>query len=114
MNRREVIFRVGGLLLALPASRVLMACGGSDGGTSGDLRFISSSDLGHTHFFFLQMTEITNPPTAGIDRLTTNDLSHTHTVRLSEADLDNINAGMSITITTSNDDAHTHTFTFHK
>jgi hypothetical protein len=116
MNRREVIFRIGGLLLALPASRVLLACGGDSGGGTdpNSLRFISSSDLGHTHFFFLEKNEITNPPTAGIDRLTTNDLAHTHSVTLTEADLDNINAGQTITITTSNDDNHTHTFNFHK
>src|SRR5215813_7405673 len=115
MNRREVIFRIGGLLLILPASRVLLACGGDGGGTDpNQLRFISSSDLGHTHFFFLEKNEITSPPTAGIDRLTTNDLGHTHSVTLTEADLDNINAGMTIVITTSNDDNHTHTFSFHK
>jgi hypothetical protein len=115
MNRREVIFRIGGLLLALPASRVLLACGGDNGGTDpNSLRFISSSELGHTHFFFLDKNEITSPPTAGIDRLTTNDLAHTHSVRLTEADLDNINAGQTVTITTSNDDNHTHTFNFHK
>ena len=115
MNRREVIFRVGGLLLALPASRVLLACGGDSGGANANsLRFISSSDLGHTHFFFLDKNEITNPPTAGIDRLTTNDLAHTHSVTLTEADLDNINAGQTVSITTSNDDNHTHTFNFHK
>ena len=32
---------------------------------------------------------------------------------LTEADLDNINAGQTVVITTSNDDNHTHTFSFH-
>ncbi|RPH69783.1 MAG: hypothetical protein EHM78_13980 [Myxococcaceae bacterium] len=114
MNRREVLFRVGGLLLALPASRVLLACGGDTGMGPDSLRFISSSDLGHTHFFTLQLTEITSPPAAGISRQTSNDLSHTHTVTLTEADLDSINAGNTVTITTSNDDNHTHTFAFRK
>ena len=116
MNRREVLFRVGGLLLALPASRVLLACGGdsNNGMDPNSLRFISSSDLGHTHFFTLQLTEITSPPAAGINRQTSNDLSHTHTVTLTAADLDSINAGNTVTITTSNDDNHTHTFAFRK
>ncbi|HZJ55498.1 MAG TPA: hypothetical protein VFD38_15265 [Myxococcaceae bacterium] len=114
MNRREVIFRIGGLLLALPASRLLMACGGDNGTDPNSLRFISSSDLGHTHFFTLQLTEITTPPVAGISRMTSNDLSHTHTVTLTEADLDSINAGNTVTVTTSNDDNHTHTFAFRK
>ena len=33
---------------------------------------------------------------------------------LTEADLDSINAGNTVTITTSNDDNHTHTFAFRK
>ncbi len=115
MNRREVIFRIGGVLLALPASRVLMACGDSGGGTSPQsLTFTSSNDLGHTHTVSLQLSEISSPPTAGVTKTTSNDLAHTHMVSLTAADLDTINQGNTVTKTTTNEDNHTHTFAFRK
>lgn len=114
MNRREVIFRIGGVLLAIPASRVLLACGGDSGTAPDSLRFISSSDLGHTHFVTLQLTEIATPPAVGVDKQTSNDLGHTHMVSLTAAELDSINQGATVTKTTTNDDNHTHTFAFRK
>ena len=113
MNRREVIVKMGGLLLILPAAKVLMACGGSSG-SSGTLTFVSSSDLGHTHTVGLQVTDVTTPPGAGVSEVTSNVLNHTHTVALTVADLDSIDQGNTVTKTTSNDDNHTHTFDFKK
>lgn len=115
MNRREVIVKLGGVLLALPAARVLMACGDSGGGMNPQsLTFTSSNDLGHTHTVGLQLTEIDAPPSVGVDRMTSSDLSHTHQVSLSAADLDSIAQGNTVTRTTSSDDNHTHTFAFSK
>jgi hypothetical protein len=116
MNRREVIFRIGGVLLAIPASRVLSACGGdSGGGTSPQsLTFTSSTDLGHIHTVSLQLTEISNPPTAGVNKTTSNEVGHTHMVSLTAAELDSIAAGNTVTKATTNDDNHTHTFAFRK
>lgn len=111
-TRREVLFRLGGLLLVLPASRVLLACGGDSGAPS--LSFTSSNELGHTHTVLLLLTDLSAPPAAGVVKTTSNVESHTHTVTLSEADLNSIEGGTSITKTTSEDDDHTHTFTFLK
>ncbi len=113
MNRRELIVRMGGLLLVLPASRVLLACGGGSA-TPGSLVFTSSSDFGHTHTVGLQVTELTSPPNGGVTKTTSNDLSHTHTVALSDSDLAEIQAGSTVTKTTSTDDGHSHTFAFRK
>lgn len=118
MNRREVIFRVGGILLAIPASRVLMACGSDSGGNPNSLSFTSSNDLNHTHTVSLLLTDISAPPAAGKAETTSFDQSHTHTVTLTEADFASINAGNVVTKTTSEDETpgfvHTHTFAFHK
>ena len=115
MNRREVIFRIGGILLAIPASRVLLACGGDSGGTNPQsLSFTSSSELSHTHTVTLQLTEISTPPAVGVDKTTSNDLNHTHRVSLTAAELDSINQGNTVTKTTTNDDNHTHQFAFRK
>lgn len=112
LERRELLIRMGGLLLVLPATRMLLACGGDSGGQT--LTFTSSNDLDHTHTVLLQVTELSAPPAAGVDKTTSNVLSHTHTVALTEAELASIEAGSSVTKTTSEDDAHSHTFTFTK
>lgn len=129
MNRRELVIRVGALLLVLPAAKVLSACGGDDGGnggggngggggtdagTSGSLNFTSSSDQGHTHTVSLTLASITDSPATGVDRDTSIDAGHLHSVSLSEADLDSINAGNTVSKTTTNVSGHTHTFDFRK
>ena len=119
MNRREVLIRAGGLLLIIPASRLLMACG-SDSGGSSSLHFTSSADPadGHTHTVDLADADITNPPAGGRVLTTSLVLAHTHTVTLTEADFASIDAGNTVTITTSEDETpghvHTHQFAFHK
>ena len=120
MNRREVMLRIGGLLLIVPASRVLMACGGGSGGSSSSLHFTSSADPadGHTHTVDLADADIASPPTSGRVLTTSLVLAHTHTVTLTEADFASIDAGNTVTITTSEDETpghvHTHQFAFHK
>ena len=119
MNRREVIIRVGGILLAIPASRVLMACGGGSGATSsGSLQFTSSFNDGHTHTVDLATADISSPPVGGRTETTSNNNAHTHTVTLTEADFTSIDAGNTVTKTTSEDETpghvHTHQFAFHK
>jgi len=119
MNRREVLIRVGGLLLAIPASRLLMACG-SDSGSSSSFHFTSSADPadGHTHTVDLAKADVTSPPVGGRTETTSLDLAHTHTVTLTEADFQSIDAGNTVTKTTSEDETpghvHTHQFSFHK
>ena len=112
MERRELLVRMGGLLLILPASRVLLACGSDNGGQT--LTFTSSNDLAHTHTVVLQLTELSAPPANGVNKTTSNVENHTHTVALSEGELASIQAGTNVTKTTSEDDDHTHTFTFSK
>lgn len=118
MNRREVIFRIGGIFLAIPASRVLMACGSDSGGAANSFRFTSSFDDSHTHTVDLLKTDVSTPPAAGVTETTSLVQTHTHTVSLTVADLDSINAGNTVTKTTSEDETpghiHTHTFAFHK
>jgi len=117
MNRREVILRVGGILLAIPASRVLMACGG-DSGTADSFHFTSSFEDNHTHTVDLAKVDVSSPPSGGKTETTSFDQSHNHTVTLTEADFQAINAGQTVNKTTSEDETpghvHTHQFAFHK
>ena len=118
MNRREVIFRVGGILLAIPASQVLMACGSDSGSSSTTLHFNSSSDDNLTHSVDLAKADISSPPVGGRTETTSTNNAHTHTVTLTEADFTSIDAGNAVTKTTSEDETpghvHTHQFSFHK
>jgi len=114
MDRREVIMKLGGLLLALPAARVLSACGGDSGGGTQALTFISSTDFGHSHTTVIQLTDLTAPPGAGVTKTTSSDLAHTHQVSLTSDELTSIENGATVTKTTTNDDGHTHTFAFHR
>jgi hypothetical protein len=118
MNRREVLLRVGGILLVIPASRLLMACGGDSGGSANSLHFTSSLNDGHTHTVDLANADIATPPDGGRTETTSLDQAHTHTVVLTDSDFAAINAGSSVTKTTSEDETpghvHTHQFVFHK
>ncbi len=119
LNRREVLLRVGGLLLVIPASRVLMACGSDSGaGSANSFHFTSSFDDNHTHTVDLAKADVSSPPAGGRTETTSFDMSHNHTVVLTEADFQAIDAGQTVTKTTSEDTTpghvHTHQFNFHK
>lgn len=119
MNRREVIIRVGGILLAIPASRLLMACGGSGAAGSDTLQFTSTpgDTDNHTHTVDLAKADIVTPPAGGRTETTSLNAAHTHTVTLTEADFASIDAGNVVTKITSEDETpghvHTHQFAFH-
>jgi hypothetical protein len=130
MNRRQLMFQMGSVLLLLPAARLVSACGGespnppgnsgadggtgADGGSSTPLSFTSSDDGGHTHTVQLEMSLLTDSPAEGAQKTTSSNSGHTHTVALTEAELDSIQAGNTVTKATSQDSGHTHTFTFRK
>lgn len=125
MERRGVLVRLGSVLLILPAARALSACGGDggktgqggpagtpDSGDGGSRTYTSSVTGGHTHDFTLEMSEITSPPAGGISRDTTYAVDHDHEVELTEAELDTIGSGGTVTKVTGETNGHTHTFTF--
>lgn len=119
MTRREVLIQMGSLLLLVPAGAVFVGCGGSDDedddrGTGTALTFTSSVVLAHSHRVSIQMSELTDPPSSGVNRNTTVDDRHLHAVSLSEADLSAIESGLVVTKETTLVDAHTHTFEFRK
>jgi hypothetical protein len=119
MTRREVLIQMGSLLLLVPAGTVFVGCGGSDdgdgdGGTGTALTFTSSVVMAHSHRVSIQMSELTDPPSGGVNRNTTVDDGHLHTVSLAEADLRARESGLEDSKETTRDNAHTHTFEFRK
>jgi hypothetical protein len=133
MNRRELLTKFGTLMLVLPAGRVLVACGGSSYGgssttidetgspsptpTSGNtetLSFTSSVDAGHDHMMTLEVSLLIDSPTDGVSKTTTLNSAHTHRVEISEEQLDQIQAGQTLSIETSLVNGHTHSFQLQK
>jgi hypothetical protein len=118
MERREFLIRSakgGSLLLILPVGWTVAGCGSNSTtptGTGSALRFTSSNVQGHTHDFSIDLVDLTSPPVAGLSGDTTVSLGHTHTVSLSQSELQEIEAGQTISKDTSSVQGHTHNFAF--
>ena len=117
MNRRQFVLQVGSLVILLPATGWLSCGGGSStsgGGNQSALTFTSSTDSGHSHTYQIMMSELSNPSTAGISRETSLVSGHTHVVALTQAELQSIQNGQTVTKTSTASSGHTHTFQFRK
>jgi hypothetical protein len=126
-TRRELFFRSLNLIVVLPLGASLFgsACSSSSSddcktagavsSTADALTVTSSCNGGHDHDFAVMTTDLTSPPAAGVMGESTpyEDDGHTHTVALTMAQLQQIEAGQSVTVTSGLSLGHTHTFTFH-
>ena len=116
MSRRQIVVQVGSFLILLPASGWL-SCGGSSTPAGADqtaLTFTSSTDAGHSHTYQIMMSELSNPPTDGINRQTSVAAGHTHAVAITQAELQSIQSGQTVTKVSTTSSGHSHTFQFRK
>ena len=72
----------------------------------------STVTLGHNHEVCVAASDLTSPPAAGMTYTTTpaSTDGHTHSVSLSQAQLQAIQAGQSVMVLTSSTESHTHSF----
>ncbi len=124
MNRQKFL----GTLFVLPIGVFLVHCGSSGSGGSSDTNapaapptmsgtqdvYSSSMAQSHFHTFMVEDMSFTAPPASGVSGDTGSAMSHTHTVSISSAQLQQVAMGQSIEVTTSSVSSHTHTFTFMK
>ncbi len=124
-TRREFLNGATVTLLMIPLG--VAACGSSNNsspaGISDDDGGVPGCDDGigvtgtiannHTHTICVLDTDLTNPPAAGVTYVSSNVLSHTHNVTFTQAQLQTINGGASVTVTSSAPDP-THNFTVMK
>jgi hypothetical protein len=77
---------------------------------------VSSMSQGHVHRGSIPLSDIENPPMGGRTYTSTTDAGHSHTVRLSEVQLADLQqSGTSVAVTSSSSDVpapHTHVFQF--
>lgn len=81
---------------------------------SGGGTFVSSSVQGHTHSVTLTQSEVQTPPSGGISRATSSSQAHSHTFAITEAQLQAVNGGSTVTITDSIVQGHSHTYQIKK
>jgi len=76
--------------------------------------FSSSTDQGHNHMVTISKTDVENPPSAGISLQTSESGGHVHTLAMTQAELQSVKNGNTVTVTASNSSGHTHTFDISK
>jgi hypothetical protein len=105
MTRRELLSKSTVLLLLVP-----VACSSSnattipsnlDASTCNGVFELSTVTNNHTHTLCVPFTDLSAPPTAGVTYTTSTDDGHNHTVVLTQAQLQTIAGGSSVTVTTS-------------
>jgi hypothetical protein len=109
------MFRVGSLVVWVPATRLLVGCGANESGGPPSLTFVSTLADGHSHRLTLEIAELESPPASGTQPTTTNEAGHVHTVVLTAADLAAIHANQTvIKSTTADATGHAHDFSFQR
>ena len=112
MERREFLIRAGFVLVAAPAVLSIAACGGGGGGTAtpaagGDFTVTSTIEGGHTHDITVKAADLAAGTGVTYTSTVGGGIPHTHTVTLTAAIINDINAGKTDTVS-SNPDATAH------
>ena len=71
----------------------------------------SATSAGHTHSMCVSQADLDSPPAGGRTYATSLSEGHTHTVTLTAEQLASIAGGGTVQVTSSNDSGHTHPFT---
>lgn len=72
--------------------------------------FTSSTDQGHSHTVIISQSEIENPPAGGISRSTSSSDGHTHTFSMTQAELQSVKSGNTVEVSDSVVSGHSHTY----
>ncbi len=124
MERREVLLRLGTVVVSIPFAGWLIGCGiddpdvatevtpTPDGGSATRLVFTSSVAEGHAHEVSFDTALVSQPPSSGLESDTTLVQGHTHHIVLTEQDLRAMQGGNAVSRSTSFDQGHAHNFAF--
>jgi hypothetical protein len=127
MDRRGFLRSTGMALFALPIGGLLIQACAGDGGGGGpaddtpaapptisgpNAEYTSATVEGHSHTFDIALTAFAAP--ASIQGQTSVDDGHSHAVSVTTADLQQVGAGQTVTVTTATSDGHAHVLTLVK
>ena len=124
MNRRNFLVAGAGSVLVLPfGTFVIEACYSADPSSGdtpaappavsgSDAVYTSNIDGGHAHTFSVALAALDAP--ADTRGQTSTDEGHAHSVAISAAQLQNVQAGLTVKVTTGTSESHTHVLTFVK
>jgi len=76
--------------------------------------FTGSTVQGHSHTVTLTQSEVQSPPSGGISRATSSSQGHSHTFAMTQAELQSVNGGSTIMVTDSIVLGHSHTYEIKK
>ena len=112
MQRREFLVRLGGVLVAVPATLTAISCGGDDDDDtpSGDFT-ITSDGAAHTHKVTIKCADLSS--SSEVSYTSTTDAGHNHMFSLTGAELTSIKGGGSVTKMVMNA-THSHNFVIMK
>lgn len=117
MDRRTFIIKAGQAFPVVAGAVYVIGCdsdstddGNGNGNGSTTIVAISTVDAGHSHRVEFPEGDLSSSSAKTYQSSSSG--GHTHSVVLSEAQLNTIEGGGSVTVTSSNSDGHTHQFTF--
>jgi len=132
LTRRDFFTRFGHLVVLVPIGTSLIAGAGCGSNTSPDCTtadtvmdtgtsiVVTSTctgpNGGHDHDFTVEDTDLATPPAAGVSGNSSpyDDDNHVHTVAISMAQLQMIQAGQTVSVVSGTTLDHNHTFNFRK
>ena len=115
---RRTFFVKAGVLFSLPLIITEIGCdssGDSDdmtGPTDGDsntFKITSSNGTGHSHTVTISQSNVDSPPSNDIT-ITTSSAGHIHTITITKSDYESLAAGNTIIKISTNNSGHSHTF----
>ena len=115
LPRRQFFKEAAGGFVVLTV--LISGCSDDDGGGGGGgdcdngVQRGSTSNDGHSHTMCVPQADLNAPPAAGGIYDTSVADSHAHIVTLTQADLTSIAGGGRVAVTSSNSGGHTHDFT---
>lgn len=121
MERRDFLLGLGMALLAPSALAAVSGCGdGSTSSTPADgFDVVSSTNSGpggspHSHGLTILLADLANPPAAGVTYTASTAEGHSHQVTISQPDLSDIQAGLTVSESSTVVSGHLHTFSIRK
>ncbi len=116
MKRSEFLkWTLGAAAAAIGLGASGCKSGGSTTPTNPDDKTFTGTNVqSHTHSVTVRKADVQNPPAGGVSYTTSSNSGHSHTLSLSQAELQSVNAGTPVTVMDSLVSSHQHQYQISK